>query len=188
MVDTVYRTNTFPLIHAGFFHTFFNLLALTPLLERFEAEHGTITTLALFMGRTYSSIEMVALWDVNRWQHCRRFRRYYTHSLREGSCGWILQCLDQGRNTCKRIQKLCANLRVAYGSSHCLQSKLWRQIKRVLHSQLEQPRFPHGRRHWSWSYLSHSLFRTQVYWDIFAASRSDMVVCEAFTMSIMKQS
>jgi glycosylphosphatidylinositol transamidase len=27
-----------------------NILALTPLLERFEAEHGTLTTLALFMG------------------------------------------------------------------------------------------------------------------------------------------
>ena len=47
----VYRTNTFPLIHAGFFHTLMNVLALVPLLERFEAEHGTLTTLALFMGR-----------------------------------------------------------------------------------------------------------------------------------------
>jgi glycosylphosphatidylinositol transamidase len=28
-----------------------NLLALTPLLERFEAEYGTLTTLALFLGR-----------------------------------------------------------------------------------------------------------------------------------------
>ncbi|CZT53241.1 related to GPI-anchor transamidase GAA1 [Rhynchosporium secalis] len=46
----VYRTNTFPLIHAGFFHAFMNILALTPLLERFEAEHGTLTTLALFTG------------------------------------------------------------------------------------------------------------------------------------------
>jgi hypothetical protein len=49
----VYRTNTFPLVHAGFFHAFFNILALTPLLERFEAEYGTLTTLALFMGREY---------------------------------------------------------------------------------------------------------------------------------------
>ena len=50
----VYRTNTFPLVHAGFFHAFMNILALTPLLERFEAEYGTLTTLALFLGRTYT--------------------------------------------------------------------------------------------------------------------------------------
>ena len=47
----MYRTNTFPLVHAGFFHTFMNIIALTPLLERFEAEYGTLTTLALFLGR-----------------------------------------------------------------------------------------------------------------------------------------
>ncbi len=51
-VCVVYRTNTFPLVHANFFHAFMNILALTPLLERFEAEFGTLTTLALFLGRT----------------------------------------------------------------------------------------------------------------------------------------
>jgi glycosylphosphatidylinositol transamidase len=54
MASTVYRTNTFPLIHAGFLHAFLNLVTLTPLLERFEAEHGTLTTFALFMGRRIS--------------------------------------------------------------------------------------------------------------------------------------
>jgi glycosylphosphatidylinositol transamidase len=52
----VYRTNTFPLVHAGFFHAFMNVIALTPLLERFEAEYGTLTTLALFLGRTYTFV------------------------------------------------------------------------------------------------------------------------------------
>lgn len=33
-----------------------NVLALTPLLERFEAEYGTLTTLALFLGRKCSPI------------------------------------------------------------------------------------------------------------------------------------
>jgi len=47
----VYRTNTFPLIHAGFVHALLNIISLTPLLERFEAEHGTLTTTALFLGR-----------------------------------------------------------------------------------------------------------------------------------------
>lgn len=55
-VCAVYRTNTFPLVHAGFFHAFMNILALTPLLERFEAEYGTLTTLALFLGRMYTYI------------------------------------------------------------------------------------------------------------------------------------
>lgn len=52
----VYRFNTYPVIHLGFFHAFLNVLALTPLLERFEAEHGTLTALLLFFGRTYSVI------------------------------------------------------------------------------------------------------------------------------------
>ena len=47
----MYRLNTYPFIHVGFFHAFLNLLALTPLLERFEAEHGTLTAVALFIGR-----------------------------------------------------------------------------------------------------------------------------------------
>ena len=35
----VYRLNTFPLIHANLFHMLFDLAALVPLLERFEAGH-----------------------------------------------------------------------------------------------------------------------------------------------------
>ncbi|KAL5355180.1 Gaa1-like protein [Aspergillus floccosus] len=48
---SMYRLNTYPFIHAGFFHAFINMLALTPLLERFEAEHGTLTAVALFIGQ-----------------------------------------------------------------------------------------------------------------------------------------
>jgi membrane associated rhomboid family serine protease len=33
------------------FHALFNVLALVPLLERFEAEHGTLLTGAIFIGR-----------------------------------------------------------------------------------------------------------------------------------------
>ncbi|PYI11572.1 rhomboid protein 2 [Aspergillus sclerotiicarbonarius CBS 121057] len=47
---TMYRLNTYPFIHLGFFHALLNVLALTPLLERFEAEHGTLTAVALFIG------------------------------------------------------------------------------------------------------------------------------------------
>jgi membrane associated rhomboid family serine protease len=43
--------NTFPLLHLGFFHTILNVIALTPLLERFESEFGTLVTLSLFSGR-----------------------------------------------------------------------------------------------------------------------------------------
>ena len=48
---TVYRLNTYPLVHLGFIHTVFNIIALVPLLERFEAEHGTLLTAAFFAGR-----------------------------------------------------------------------------------------------------------------------------------------
>jgi len=49
-IATLYRLNTYPIIHRGFFHALLNSLALTPLLERFEAEHGTLTAIALFVG------------------------------------------------------------------------------------------------------------------------------------------
>lgn len=49
-LGTMYRLNTYPLIHRGFFHALFNTLALVPLLERFEAEHGTLLTGAMFAG------------------------------------------------------------------------------------------------------------------------------------------
>jgi hypothetical protein len=41
----------------------FNVIALTPLLERFEAEHGTLTSLALFFGREYhnSNLKFLSL-------------------------------------------------------------------------------------------------------------------------------
>ncbi|KAL7923146.1 hypothetical protein ACQKWADRAFT_290091 [Trichoderma austrokoningii] len=45
-----YRLNTFPLIHLNFFHALLNAIALAPLMERFESEYGTLTTLALFFG------------------------------------------------------------------------------------------------------------------------------------------
>lgn len=47
---TLYRTNTFPFIHLNFFHMIMNVVAVTPLLERFESEYGTLTSLALFFG------------------------------------------------------------------------------------------------------------------------------------------
>ena len=51
----VYRTNTFALIHAGIFHMLMNVISLVPLLERFEAENGTLTSLLLFFGRKFIS-------------------------------------------------------------------------------------------------------------------------------------
>lgn len=50
---SVYRLNTYPLIHLGFIHAILNTLALAPLLERFEADHGTLLTAAMFVGRTF---------------------------------------------------------------------------------------------------------------------------------------
>jgi membrane associated rhomboid family serine protease len=48
---TAYRVNTFPFIHLNFIHALVNILALTPLMERFESEHGTLTSVAMFFGR-----------------------------------------------------------------------------------------------------------------------------------------
>lgn len=47
---TVHRLNTYPFIHLNWFHALMNIIALTPLLERFERESGTLTALALFLG------------------------------------------------------------------------------------------------------------------------------------------
>ena len=49
----MYRLNTYPLIHLGFLHALLNTLALAPLLERFEADQGTLLTAAMFVGRMY---------------------------------------------------------------------------------------------------------------------------------------
>lgn len=61
-ISTMYRLNTYPVIHSGFFHAFLNVLALTPLLERFEVEHGTLTAVALFIGRKCWSD--IAFWQM----------------------------------------------------------------------------------------------------------------------------
>lgn len=58
----VYRLNTYPFIHLNFFHALMNILALVPLLERFESEHGTLTSLALFFGREFSRSPWLAEW------------------------------------------------------------------------------------------------------------------------------
>ncbi|ETI25033.1 hypothetical protein G647_04403 [Cladophialophora carrionii CBS 160.54] len=47
---SLYRLNTFVLIHTGFWHMLFNTMCLVPLMERFEAEFGTLTSIALFLG------------------------------------------------------------------------------------------------------------------------------------------
>lgn len=47
----MYRLNTYPLVHRGFIHMFIDTVCLIPLLERFEAEWGTLNCLALFLGR-----------------------------------------------------------------------------------------------------------------------------------------
>lgn len=60
---TVYRINTFPFIHLNIFHTILNIVAFTPLLERFEHEHGTLTSVALFFGRKTPSSHLL---DITR--------------------------------------------------------------------------------------------------------------------------
>jgi len=47
---TAHRLSTYPLVHLNFFHALVNVIALTPLIERFEHDHGTLTSFALFFG------------------------------------------------------------------------------------------------------------------------------------------
>lgn len=71
----VYRLNTFPLIHMGFLHMLVNIICLTPLMERFEAEYGTLNTTALFLGREYCDLGergAIRLSGSQHWRHCRR--------------------------------------------------------------------------------------------------------------------
>ncbi|KAK3720664.1 putative rhomboid protease [Vermiconidia calcicola] len=49
-LTTLYRLNTFPLLHKTLFHYLLNTISLSPLLERFESDHGTIVTILLFTG------------------------------------------------------------------------------------------------------------------------------------------
>ena len=54
----VYRMNTYPLVHHNVFSATLYSIVLVPLMERFEAEHGTLLTGALFFGR---------MWDEREW-------------------------------------------------------------------------------------------------------------------------
>ena len=58
---TVHRLNTYPVVHTGIIQALFSLIAIIPLMERFEAEHGTLTSIALFGGRTcYKKVTVCA--------------------------------------------------------------------------------------------------------------------------------
>ena len=46
----MHRLNTYPLIHASMAHALLNLVALAPLLERFEREVGTLKSTLLVSG------------------------------------------------------------------------------------------------------------------------------------------
>lgn len=61
----MYRTNTYTFIHMNVFHMIMNVLALMPLLERFESEYGTLTSLALFFGRESSAFLASRLFTIH---------------------------------------------------------------------------------------------------------------------------
>lgn len=45
-----HRLTTYPFLHVGLLHAITNILALTPLLEKFETENGTLVTAVMFTG------------------------------------------------------------------------------------------------------------------------------------------
>jgi len=55
--NVVYRLNTFPVVHIGFLDAIVNLVAVIPLLDRFETEHGTLVSIALFTGRMFQALD-----------------------------------------------------------------------------------------------------------------------------------
>ena len=54
-------------MHLNFFHAIVDTLALTPLLERFEAENGTLVTVAMFLGRELLSA-FLGLKHISDWK------------------------------------------------------------------------------------------------------------------------
>ncbi|KAK3984948.1 putative rhomboid protein 2 [Cladorrhinum sp. PSN332] len=71
-LGTLYRMNTFPFIHLNLWHAIMNVVAIAPLLERFEGEYGTLNCLALFFGPlttipavTYVLIEKGMGWNTS---------------------------------------------------------------------------------------------------------------------------
>ncbi len=109
---SMYRLNTFPLIHVGFWHMLMDTICLVPLLERFEAEMGTLTSVALFMGRKFPASHMEKetdrLWTGDRgtglgrvklirraqlWAKSRRACTFYSTLL---FCGTIPRYSAQG--------------------------------------------------------------------------------------------
>lgn len=52
-LEIAHRLNTYPFLHIGLFHTVVNILALVTLLEKFEQTNGTITTVAMLLGRKF---------------------------------------------------------------------------------------------------------------------------------------
>ena len=50
-ISAVYRLNTYPVIHSGLLNALLGTCALVPLIERFESEHGSLLTGAMFFGR-----------------------------------------------------------------------------------------------------------------------------------------
>lgn len=77
-LGSLYRLNTYPVIHQGFIHMFIDTLCLVPLLERFEAEWGTLNSLALFLGRTS--------------RHARFTHMALTRCSFQYNTGWLVHC------------------------------------------------------------------------------------------------
>lgn len=159
----VYRTNTFPLVHAGFFHAFMNLLALTPLLERFEAEYGTLTTLALFLGREswYAAGRLVYFMADCWWFVALSTIPALLYTFIErGLLGMNTAVLGARYGLHYLHQKEYVLIRmIVYGFSHWSPWKPWRRTNRIHTSCLALHKYRPGLLHSSWSFSSPSWSR-----------------------------
>lgn len=91
-----YRLSTFPLVHLNLIHAALNVVALTPLMERFENEYGTLPTLSLFFGREGDAGACFAGGSLTTSQLLRHSLRFCTSSSNVASSAATTQLWERG--------------------------------------------------------------------------------------------
>lgn len=81
----MHKLNTYPLLHLGIFHFLINLVSITPLLERFEAENGTLITLLIFTG-PFSTLPGLSYVFIERFV-------YHSNTAVQGASVWTFLLL-----------------------------------------------------------------------------------------------
>jgi hypothetical protein len=162
----MYRLNTFVFVHLGFWHMFFNLLVLVPLMERFEREFGTLTTLALFMGplaQIPAGIYLVIESQVLRGDTAVVGARYVGPQPLLAILTRLLAC---GFSCCWQ-QKPSKRIKQVHSSSGSFFSGESTNANKKL--ECHRTRYQPGRRHWHWQWSLRCCCQARRFSAIFAA-------------------